>query len=97
VSPAYVTIHLITLVPVIIATVATTFALGSIGLIGLPVGMAMVWCRWASWRHTRYAFERGFLFVDSAGSVSARVLAVVMSALAVAMSISLYRLHRPDR
>jgi putative membrane protein len=65
VSPAYVTIHLITLVPVIIATVATTFALGSIGLIGLPVGMAMVWCRWASWRHTRYAFERGFLFVDS--------------------------------
>ncbi|WP_294120215.1 PH domain-containing protein [Sphingomonas sp.] len=65
VSMAYVTIHLISLVPVAIATVAASITLGPIGLLGLAFGAAMIGLRWASWRHTRYALEDGSLFVET--------------------------------
>jgi putative membrane protein len=63
VSFAYVTANL-SLVPVAIATIAATIALGTIGLLGIPLGVAMVALRWASWRHTRYALDGQTLFVE---------------------------------
>ena len=65
VSKAFVTSHLISLVPVGIATAAASIALGPIGLLGLGVGAAMIGLRWASWRNTRYALEGGTLFVET--------------------------------
>lgn len=65
VSKAYVTSQLLSLVPIAIATIATLIAVGPIGLLGIPVAVAIVALRWASWRNTRFALDGGSLFVET--------------------------------
>ncbi|HTK58076.1 MAG TPA: PH domain-containing protein [Sphingomicrobium sp.] len=65
VSKAYVTSQLLALVPVAIATIAALIAVGPIGLLGIPVAVAIVALRWASWRNTRFALDGGALFVET--------------------------------
>jgi len=65
VSRAYVTAHLVDLVPVAIATIATFIALGPVALLGIPVGIAIMAMRHSSWRHTRYALGEGSLFIET--------------------------------
>ena len=65
VSRAFVTSFIGILLPAAVATIATLPFFGPIGLAWLGGATLAVAVRWIDWKHTRYAFEGGGLFVET--------------------------------
>ncbi|HEU4957844.1 MAG TPA: PH domain-containing protein [Sphingomicrobium sp.] len=65
VSRAFVTSFIGILLPAALATLVTLPLLGPVGLLWLGGAAMAIVVRWFDWNHTRYAFEKGGLFIET--------------------------------